>query len=32
MKAKEYYASHKKEGSIASKATLVDQYNRRNEV
>ena len=31
-KAKEYYASHKKEGSIASKATLVDQYNRRNEV
>ncbi len=31
-KAKDYYASHKKEGSIASKATLVDQYNRRNEV
>ncbi len=31
-KAKEFYATHKKEGSIASKAALVDQYNRRNEV
>ena len=30
--AKEFYATHKKEGSIASKAALVDQYNRRNEV
>ena len=30
-KAKEFYASHQKEGSIASKAALVDQYNRRNE-
>lgn len=31
-KAKEFYASHKKEGSISAKANLVEQYNRRNEV
>jgi len=31
-KAKEFYASHEKEGSIASKVNLVDKYNRRNEV
>ena len=31
-KAKEFYASHQKEGSIASKVNLVDQYNKRNEV
>ena len=30
-KAKEFYAAHQKEGSIAAKANLVDQYNRRNE-
>lgn len=31
-KAKEFYASHEKEGSIASKVNLVDKYNKRNEV
>ena len=31
-KAKEFYATHKREGSIASKAALVDKYNRKNEV
>ncbi len=31
-KAKDFYASHQKEGSIASKVNLVDQYNKRNEV
>ena len=31
-KAKEFYASHQKEGSIASKVNLVDKYNKRNEV
>ena len=30
--AKAFYASHKNEGSIASKIDLVEQYNRRNEV
>ena len=31
-RAKEFYASHGREGSIASKVNLVDQYNRNNEV
>ena len=30
-RAREFYSKHQKEGSIAAKANLVDQYNRRNE-
>ena len=31
-KAKEFYATHEREGSIASRAALVNKYNRKNEV